>query len=64
MSPALPPGVEGSAYGNLFIEIGDLGWLIYDTENYLEEMASGKGVHNLFANMKFWGDNTKGLYLR
>jgi hypothetical protein len=62
---ALPPEVEGSTYGHLFVEIGNLNWLIYDNENYLEPASGGtKPIFNLFTNIKFWGDKTKGIYLK
>ena len=62
----LPPEVEGPSYGSLFVEIGNVDFLTYDGQNYLEEgfSAHGKGINHLFANIKFWGDSTKGIYLR
>lgn len=62
----LPPEVEGPNFGSLFIEFGNLDWLTYDGENYLDEGASSanKGVTRLFGNIKFWGDRTKGIYLK
>ena len=62
----LPPGVDGNNFGHLFIEIGNLDWFQYDGQNYLEEGSSsaGKGIYNLFSNIKFWGDSSKGIYLK
>lgn len=62
----MPPDVEGNTYGHLFIEIGNLEWLIYDGQNYLESGvgSEGKGIYSLFVNTKFWGDKTKGIYLK
>jgi len=63
----LPPEVQGNTYGHLFVEIGNLEWLIYNQENYLDERGMGvddKGVHSLFCNIKFWGDKSKGVYLK
>ena len=63
---SLPPDVDGGTYGYLFIELGNLDFFIYDGVNYLEEgVASvGKPIYNLFANIKFWGDHSKGIYLK
>lgn len=36
INTVLPPNVEGNTYGYLFIELGELHWLIYEGENYLE----------------------------
>jgi hypothetical protein len=32
---SLPPGVEGLAYGSLFVEVGPMDWFTYDGVNYL-----------------------------
>lgn len=63
---ALPPDVDGSNFGHMFIELGNLDWFQYDGQNYLEEGSSsqGKGINNLYGNIKFWGDRSKGIYLR
>ena len=62
----LPPEVEGPNFGSLFVEMQNIEWLTYDGLNYLEEGLStaGKAANHLFANMKFWGDRTKGIYLK
>ncbi len=62
----LAPDVEGPNFGSLFIELGNLDWLTYDGKNYLDESSgsSNKGVTRLFGNIKFWGDRTKGIYLK
>lgn len=61
----IPPGVEGTGYGSLFVEMGQMEWFTYDGVNYLNENGSeSKPIHNLFANFKFWGEQSKGIYLR
>jgi hypothetical protein len=61
----LPPEVEGPNFGHLFIEMGNLDWLTYDGQNYLDDgSGEGRGVNHLFANIKFWGDRSKGIYLK
>jgi hypothetical protein len=60
----LPPGVEGQSLGSLFVECGDLEWFNYDGVNYLQEGYDIKPINNLFANIKFWGEQSKGIYLR
>ncbi|CDW78943.1 c2 domain-containing protein 3 [Stylonychia lemnae] len=62
----LPPEVEGPTFGFLFIEMQNLDWLTYDGQNYLEDIGTSLGprVNNLFANIKFWGDQSKGVYLK
>lgn len=62
---SLPPGCEGSPQGNLFIDLGAMEWLIYDSVNYLQDPGNGKlPLRNVFANLKFWGDKGRGLFLR
>ena len=63
----LPPNVEGGTQGSMFVEIGAIDWFTYDGVNYLAETGSEerpKPINNLFANIKFWGETTKGIYLR
>ena len=63
---SLPPGVDGASLGSLFVEMGSVEWLTYDGVNYLEnaEQSEFKPIQNVFANIKFWGDQSKGIYLR
>lgn len=53
-------------FGNLFIEMGELKWLTYDGNNYLEDYGKGPKIQDLYANIKFWGEDpsTKGIYLK
>jgi hypothetical protein len=46
--------------------MGDLKWLTYDGVNYLEDYGKGKKVQDLYANIKFWGEDPKdkGIYLK
>lgn len=61
----LPPEVEGVTYGNLFIEMGKMEWFTYDSVNYLADGTEiNKPLYHLFANIKFWGDRSKGLFLK
>jgi hypothetical protein len=62
---SLPPGVEGIAYGSLFVEVGSMEWFTYDHINYLSDSGSEtRPIHNLYANFKFWGEQTKGIFLK
>ena len=64
---ALPPGVKGNAtFGNLFVDMGDLQWLTYDGKNFLEDYGKGPKILDLYANLKFWGEdpNSKGIFLK
>ena len=64
---ALPPGISGGpTFGQLFVEMGDLKWLTYDGMNYLEDFGKGSKVQDLYANIRFWGEDpkTKGIYLK
>jgi hypothetical protein len=39
---SLPPGVQGgTAFGSLFVQMGELQWLTYDGLNYLEDYGKG-----------------------
>ena len=63
----LPPGVKSTAsFGNLFVDMGDLHWLTYDGKNYLEDYGKGQKIQDLYANFRFWGEdsNSKGIYLK
>ena len=63
----LPPGVKSNvSFGNLFVEMGDLKWLTYDGTNFLEDYGKGPKMQDLYANLKFWGEdaNAKGIYLK
>ena len=63
----LPPGLTSNAtFGHLYVEMGDLKWLTYDGVNYLEDFGKGAKVRDLYANIKFWGENpnSKGIYLK
>jgi len=46
--------------------MGDLKWLTYDGINFLEDYGKGKKVMDLYANIKFWGEDpaSKGIYLK
>jgi hypothetical protein len=46
--------------------MGDLKWLTYDGKNYLEDYGKGPKIQDLYANIKFWGEesNSKGIYLK
>ena len=59
----LPPEVDGSNFGHLFVEMGQMDWFTYDSVNYLQE-GTNKPIFNLFANIKFWGDTNRGLFLK
>lgn len=41
-------------------------WFTYDGINYLADSGGGEHhpIHNLFANFRFWGETSKGIYLR
>ena len=63
----LPPGVQsGTAFGNLFVQMGELRWLTYDGLNYLEDYGKGPKIRDLYANLKFWGEDPKdrGIFLK
>ena len=63
----MPPGVKSNvSFGNLFVEMGDLKWLTYDGTNFLEDYGKGPKMQDLYANLKFWGEdaNAKGIYLK
>ena len=64
---ALPPGVKSNAtFGHLFVDMGDLQWLTYDGKNFLEDYGKGPKVQDLYANIRFWGEdpNSKGIFLK
>lgn len=37
--------------------MGELKWLTYDGTNFLEDYGKGPKMQDLYANLKFWGDN-------
>jgi hypothetical protein len=40
-------------------------WFTYDGINYLADSGGeNHPIFNLFANFKFWGEASKGIYLR
>ena len=40
-------------------------WFTYDGINYLADSGGEHHpIHNLFANFRFWGESSKGIYLR
>ena len=49
----------GPSYGKLFIEIQNLHSLEYNKRDYT--LPEEK---DLYVNMKFWGDTSKGIFLR
>lgn len=62
---SLPPGVEGSVQGKMFIEMGQVEWLIYNERNYLNSVGGAPlPIKNLFVNFRFYGDKGKGLFLK
>ncbi len=63
---SLPPEVEGTTFGHLFIEVHNMEWFQYDGVNYLGDGSNtnGRDITKLFANIKFWGDRTRGIYLK
>tara|TARA_B110000285_G_C14773527_1_gene445130 strand:- start:2 stop:595 length:594 start_codon:yes stop_codon:yes gene_type:complete len=67
LKQTLPPGVQsGTAFGHLYIQMGELRWLTYDGLNYLEDYGKGQKVKDLYAQFKFWGDdpNERGIFLK
>ena len=63
----LPPGIGSTkTFGNLFIQMGNLKWLTYDGQNYLEDYGKGMKVQDLYSHIKFWGEdpNKPGIYLK
>ena len=46
--------------------MGELRWLTYDGLNYLEDYGKGPKIRDLYANLKFWGEDPKdrGIFLK
>lgn len=62
---SLPPYVNDSVQGKLFIELGQVEWLIYNERNYLQSpQGTNIPLKNVFVNLRFYGDRSKGLFLR
>jgi hypothetical protein len=63
----LPPGIQSNQnFGQFFMEVGDLKWLTYDGVNFLQDYGKGKKVNDLYARIKFWGEDPKsrGIFLK
>jgi hypothetical protein len=63
----LPPGVESAlTFGHLFVEMGDLHFLNYDGMNYLQDYGKGSKIHDLYARLRFWGENpeSRAIFLK